>query len=105
MCRGSTPEGEWTVNKAPWVFGNEKSRHKGIAIESKTPLPWKEAYKLAGLNWSVALRDPQSADDDAIPADEWKQVVKIAVDAITQQKVYLTLGMVGLRYTLCQNEH
>ena len=90
---------------APWVFGNEKSRHKGILVETKIPEPWKVTYKKAELDWLVQLRDPQSADMDAIPAPEWKQVVKVKLDPITGELVYLTLGMVGTRYTLCQNEH
>lgn len=93
------------IARAPWVFGNEASRHKGVSISSATPEPWKVAYKKAGLDWLVQLRDPQSADLDAIPAEEWKQVVKVVVDPVTLEKVYLTLGMVGLRYTICQNEH
>jgi hypothetical protein len=92
------------MSTAPWIFGNEKSRHKGVKIESGTLIPWKQAAKIAELDWKVELRDPQSADLDAIPADEWKQVVKVTHEAVTLSKKYRTLSMVGLRYTTLQNE-
>jgi hypothetical protein len=91
--------------KAPWVFGKADSRHHGVSLVSKEPEPWKVAYKKAGLDWKVQLRSPQSADLDAIAAPEWKQVVKVFEDPTTKEKAYLTLAMVGLRYTLCQNEN
>lgn len=96
--------------KAPWVFGTKEGKNRGVAVEGELQTA-AQAIKSGGLDWLVELRDPQSADTDAIPAPGWKQVVRVDEDndlGITDPalilKKYRTLGMVKSRYRVLQNE-
>ena len=87
---------------APWVFGAQDNRHRGVEIEQgDTLLTVSEAIKQGGLDWMVELRDPVTNDDDAIDAAGWKQVIKVEDGA--DGKLFRTLGMVKGRYTVLQN--
>lgn len=92
--------------RAPWIFGAKNNRHRGVEVQTGGKLlSVSEAIKQGGLDWLVELRDPISGDDDAIPAPEFRQVVKVE-DVLTDEgweKVYRTLGMVKGRYTVLQN--
>jgi len=98
-----------TKTSEPWVFGAKSARHRGTVIEAQEGKTYttEEGIKVGELDWLVELRDPQSADDDAIPASEWKQVVKVEqVPGETPEslvKVFRTLGIVKLRYKELQN--
>lgn len=93
----------------PWVFGTKKDRHRGTVIEAPEGKVYttEESIVVGGLDWLVELRDPQSADDDKIPAKEWKQVVKVELLSGETEgsivKTFRTLGIVKLRYKELQN--
>jgi len=92
--------------KAPWVFGAKDNRHRGVEVDNEGQLlTVSQAIQQGGLDWLVELRNPVSDDDDGIPADEWRQVVKVEdeVEDASLIKVYRTLGMVKGRYTVLQN--
>jgi hypothetical protein len=99
-----------TVNE-PWVFGAKNERHRGTVIEAQEGKVYttEQAITVGGLDWLVELRDPITNDDDAVPAKEWKQVVKvesveIEVEGVkTLSKAFRTLGIVKLRYKELQN--
>jgi hypothetical protein len=90
----------------PWVFGARNERHRGVQVDDGGQLlTVSQAIKNGGLDWMVELRNPISDDDDSVPAEEWRQVVK--VEDVLQEgqtvKLHRTLGMVKGRYTLLQN--
>ena len=101
--------------KAPWVFGTEDGKNRGTAVDGDNLQITAQAIHAGSLDWQVELRDPQSADTDAIPAPGWKQVVRVdqpsgelsdsmlpSIDEI--MPVYRTLGMVKRRYKVLQND-
>lgn len=89
----------------PFVFGAKDKRHRGVLIEAAEGevFTTDKMIEKTELDWLVELRDPSSNDDDNIPADEWKQVVK--VELVGGVKVFRTVGVVKKRYTPLQNRH
>lgn len=94
--------------RAPWIFGARDNRHRGVEVGADgTLLTVAEAIKAGGLDWLVELRHPISNDEDAVEADDWRQVVKIE-DVLTDGEMvreFRTLGMVKGRYTVLQNRN
>jgi phage/plasmid-like protein (TIGR03299 family) len=93
-------------SKAPWIFGAKNNRHRGVEVDTDGQLlTVSQAIERGGLDWMVELRDPVSNDDDAVSAEEWRQVVKVEDDQVDGNlvKVFRTLGMVKGRYTVLQN--
>lgn len=89
----------------PWIFGAQDKRHRGVLVEAAPgeTFTTEKMVEKTGLDWLVELRDPSSNDDDNIPAEEFKQVVKVAL--IDGVKTFKTLGMVKRRYKELQNRH
>lgn len=94
----------------PYVFGDKSKRHRGVLIEAAEGevFTTDKMIEKGELDWLVELRDPSSNDDDNIPADGWKQVVKIEMvpgEIEGFLKTFKTIGMVKKRYTPLQNRH
>lgn len=89
----------------PLVFGAQDKRHRGVLVEAAEGevFTTEKMIQKTNLDWLVELREPSSNDDDNVPADDWRQVVK--VELIGDQKVFKTVGMVKKRYTPLQNRH
>ena len=100
-----------TATQAPFVFGAKDKRHRGVLVEAAEGevFTTEKMIEKAELDWLVELRDPSSNDDDNVPADDFKQVIK--VELITGEtpetftKRFKTLGMVKKRYKELQNRH
>jgi hypothetical protein len=95
----------------PFVFGAKDKRHRGVLVEAAEgeTFTTDKIIEKAELDWLVELRDPSSNDDDNVPADDWKQVVKVElIPGETPEsflKRFKTVGMVKKRYTPLQNRH
>jgi uncharacterized protein DUF932 len=87
------------VTDSIWQYGAKDKRHRGVLVEAAEgeTFTTEKAISQCGLDWLVELRDPSTNDDDNIPADGWKQVVK--VEEMDGARLYKTLGMVRKRYT------
>jgi hypothetical protein len=95
-----------TQNALPFVFGDKSKRHRGVLIEAAEGevFTTDKMIEKAELDWIVELRDPSSNDDDNVPADDFKQVVKIE-STFEGVRTFKTVGMVKKRYTPLQNRH
>lgn len=101
-----TTETKQAQAKAPWVFGARDKRHHGVEVDNEGKLlTVTQAIEQGGLDWLVELRNPITDDEDAVPAPEFKQVIKTE-EVLRDGKLVkerTTLGMVKGRYTVLQN--
>src|SRR5512147_1083189 len=93
----------WIENgRAHAVYAREAAWHK-LGIVTPDAINWEQAMQLAGLDWTVGLRDLYASVNGASEPQVSGTFVKVPARGVFRSSDNACLGVVGMQYTLIQN--